>query len=42
MELIEVLDGNGNFTGEVVDIKELHDKNLLHHEVVVFIIIHNK
>ncbi len=38
MELIEVIDDNGNFTGEVVDIKELHDRNLLHYEVVVFIV----
>ena len=37
MELIEVIDKNGNFTGEVVDINELHNKNLLHYEVIAFI-----
>lgn len=42
MELIEVIDDNGNFTGEVVDIKELHDRNLLHYEIVVFIVNDNK
>ena len=42
MELIEVIDDNGNFTGEVVDIKELHDRNLLHHEIVVCIVNDNR
>lgn len=38
MELIEIVDKNGNFTGQVMDKEEAHDKNLLHNEVAVFII----
>lgn len=38
MELIEIVDENGNFTGEVMDKDEAHDKNLLHNEIAVFII----
>lgn len=38
MELIEIVDEDGNFTGEVMDKDEAHDKNLLHNEVAVFII----
>ena len=38
MELIEIVDENGNFTGQVVDKEEAHDKNLLHNEVGIFII----
>lgn len=38
MELIEIVDKNGNFTGEVLDKDEAHDKNLLHNEVAVFVI----
>ena len=37
MELIDIVDENGNFTGEIVDRKEAHDKNLLHNEIVVFV-----
>ncbi len=29
MELIRIVDENGNFTGEVLDKEEAHDKNLL-------------
>lgn len=36
MELIEIVDKNGNFTGQVIDKEEAHDKNLLHNEVAVF------
>lgn len=42
MELIEIVDENGNFTGEVMDKDETHDKNLLHNEIAVFIINDNK
>lgn len=42
MELIDIVDENGNFTGEVMDKEEAHDKNLLHNEVAVFIINDNK
>ena len=38
MESIEIVDENGNFTGEVMDKEEAHDKNLLHNEISVFII----
>ena len=38
MELIDIVDENGNFTGEVMDKEEAHDKNLLHNEIAVFII----
>lgn len=42
MELIKIVDANGNFTGEIMDKKEAHDKNLLHNEIAVFIINNNK
>lgn len=38
MELIQIVDENGKFTGEVMDKEEAHNKNLLHNEVAVFII----
>ncbi len=38
MELIEIVDRDGNFTGQIIDKEEAHDKNLLHNEVAVFII----
>lgn len=38
MELIEIVDENGNFTGQVMDKEEAHDKNLLHNELGIFII----
>ena len=38
MELIEIVDEQGNFTGEVVDKDYAHEHNLLHNEVAVFII----
>lgn len=38
MELIDIVDEEGNFTGEVMDKDEAHDKNLLHNEVAVLII----
>lgn len=42
MELIDIVDKNGNFTGEVMDKEEAHDKNLLHNEVAVFVINNKK
>ncbi len=42
MELIQIVDENGNFTGTIMDKEEAHDKNLLHNEVAVFIINNNK
>lgn len=38
MELLQVVDQEGNFTGEILDKEEIHDKNLLHNEVGVFVI----
>ena len=38
MELIEIVDEYGNFTGEVVDKDYAHDHNLLHNEVAIFIL----
>lgn len=38
MELIEIVDEEGNFTGEVIDKDEAHKKNLLHNEVCCFLI----
>ncbi len=42
MELIDIVDENGNFTGQIMDKEEAHDKNLLHNEVAVFIINDHK
>lgn len=38
MELIKIVDENGNFTGQIMDKEEAHNKNLLHNEVATFII----
>lgn len=38
MELIEIVDKYGNFTGEVMEKEIAHDQNLLHNEVAVFVI----
>ena len=38
MELIDIVDKNGNITGQIMDKEEAHDKNLLHNEIAVFII----
>ena len=42
MELIDIVDKNGNFTGEIMDKEESHDKNLLHNEIAVFVINNKK
>ena len=42
MELIEIVDKQGDFTGEIIEKEEAHDKNLLHNEISVFIINNNK
>lgn len=42
MELIQIVDENGNFTGQILDKDEAHDKNLLHNEIAVFVINDNK
>lgn len=38
MELIDIVDENGNFTGEVMEKNQAHDLNLLHWEVATFIV----
>ncbi len=38
MELVDIVDKDGNFTGQVMDKEEAHDKNLLHNGVVIFIV----
>ncbi len=38
MELIDIVDEKGNFTRQVMDKEEAHDKNLLHNGVVIFIV----
>ncbi len=38
MELIKIVDEQGNFTGEIMERKKAHDKNLLHNEISVFVI----
>ena len=42
MELLDIVDENGNFTGEVMEREKVHDLNLLHWEIAVFIINKNK
>lgn len=39
---IKVLDENGNFTGEIMDKDKVHEKNLFHEEIGVFILKNNK
>lgn len=41
LELIEVVDEQGNYTGEILPREEIHNKNLLHNEVACFIINNN-
>lgn len=38
MELIEIVDKDGNFTGEIMEKEKAHDKNLLHNEIGVFVL----
>ena len=38
MELLDIADEYGNLTGEVMDREKVHDLNLLHWEIAVFII----
>ena len=41
MELIDIVDKNGDFTGEVIEKEVAHDRNLLHNEIACFIINSN-
>lgn len=38
MELIQIVDENGNFTGQIIDKEETYDKKILHNETADFII----
>lgn len=38
MELLRVVDQYGNFTGEVLERKLVHERNLLHNEIAVFVL----
>ena len=38
MELLDIVDEQGNFTGQVMEREKAHDLNLLHWEVGVFIV----
>lgn len=42
MELVEIVDRYGKFTGEIMAKEEAHDRNLLHNEVAVLIVNDNK
>ena len=42
MELLDIVDEKGNFTGKVMEREQVHDLNLLHWEVATFIINDNK
>lgn len=42
IELIEVVDKDGKYTGQILPREEVHNKNLLHNEVACFIINSNK
>ena len=42
MELLDIVDEQGNLTGEVMDREKVHDLNLLHWEVAVFVINNKK
>ena len=38
MEYLDIVDENGNYTGELLERKEVHKKNLLHNEISIFVI----
>ena len=42
MELLDVVDEYGNLTGEVMEREKVHDLNLLHWEIAVFVINNKK
>ena len=41
MELLDIVDENGKLTGEVMEREKVHDLNLLHWEIAVFIVNKN-
>lgn len=38
MELLDVVDENGNCTGQILDRKKIHERNLLHWEVAILVV----
>ena len=42
MELLDIVDEQGNFTGQVMEREKAHDLNLLHWEIAVFFVNDNK
>ena len=42
MELLDIVDEQGNFTGEVMEREKAHDLNLLHWEIAVLIVNKNR
>ena len=42
MELLDIVDEQGNYTGETMEREKVHDLNLLHWEIGVFIINNNR
>lgn len=38
IEFLEIVDENGNFTGEILEKELVHDRNLLHNEISVFLV----
>ena len=42
MELLRVVDNNGNDTNEILEREELHNRGKLHNEVTIYIINNKK
>lgn len=42
MEYLDVIDEHGNYTGEVMERDKIHELNILHYEIGVFVINKNK
>ena len=42
LELLRVVDNNGNDTNEILEREELHNRGKLHNEVTIYIINNNK
>ena len=42
MELLDIVDENGNYTGEIIDRKQAQELGLLHWEVIVIVVNEKK
>ena len=42
MELLDIVDENGNYTGEVMEREKVHDLCLYHWEIAIFIVNNKK